>query len=91
MRGFGGMLSIEVRGTGRDAMRFSESLKVASLAASLGGVETLVSQPFNITHTQMSPEERAKTGIPDNLVRISVGIEDEEDLISDFGRALAAI
>jgi cystathionine gamma-lyase len=91
MRGFGGMLSFEVKGTTRDAMRFTESLKVATLAASLGGVETLVSQPYNMTHTQMSAKEREATGIPETLVRVSVGIEDQEDLIGDFRRALAAV
>jgi cystathionine gamma-lyase len=91
MKGFGGMLSFEIRGSTRDAMKFTESLKVASLAASLGGVETLVSQPFNMTHTQMSAKERAEIGIPEKLVRVSVGIEDEEDLVSDFKRALAAV
>jgi len=91
MRGYGGMLSFEVKGGVKDAMKFTESLKVASLAASLGGVETLVSQPFNMTHTQMSPKERARTGILDTLVRVSVGIEDAEDLVSDFGQALAAV
>ena len=89
MRGFGGMLSFEIKGVMKDAMKFTESLKVASLAASLGGVETLVSQPANMTHTQMSAKERAKTGIPDSLVRVSVGIEDVEDLIRDFEQALA--
>jgi cystathionine beta-lyase/cystathionine gamma-synthase len=89
MSGFGGMLSFEVKGGMKEAMRFTESLKVATLAASLGGVETLVSQPANMTHTQMTPKERAMAGIPDNLVRVSVGIEDSDDLISDFGRALA--
>jgi cystathionine beta-lyase/cystathionine gamma-synthase len=91
MRGFGGMMSFEVKGTMKSAMKFTESLKIASLAASLGGVGTLVSQPTNMTHTQMSAAQRAKTGIPDTLVRVSVGIEDSEDLISDFGRALAAV
>jgi cystathionine beta-lyase/cystathionine gamma-synthase len=91
MKGFGGMLSFEIKGSTRDAMKFTESLKVASLAASLGGVETLVSQPYNMTHTQMSAKERAKTGIPETLVRVSVGIEDEEDLVTDFKRALAAV
>ncbi|MDG6989289.1 MAG: PLP-dependent transferase [Nitrososphaerota archaeon] len=90
MRGFGGMLSFVIKGTTRDAMRFTESVKVATLAASLGGVETLVSQPYNMTHTQMSAKERAKTGIPDTLVRVSVGIEDLDDLIGDFRQALAA-
>jgi cystathionine beta-lyase/cystathionine gamma-synthase len=91
MKGFGGMLSFEVKGSVRDTMKFTESLKVASLAASLGGVETLVSQPSKMTHTQMSAKERARTGIPDTLVRVSVGIEDEEDLVSDFEQALASI
>jgi cystathionine gamma-lyase len=91
MRGFGGMLSFEMKGTTRDAMKFTESLKVATLAASLGGVETLVSQPYNMTHTQLSAEERALTGIPETLVRVSVGIEDSDDLVEDFRRALAAV
>ena len=91
MKGFGGMLSFEIKGTTRDAMKFTESLKVATLAASLGGVETLVSQPYNMTHTQMSAKERALTGIPETLVRVSVGIEDAEDLVEDFKRALAAL
>jgi cystathionine beta-lyase/cystathionine gamma-synthase len=91
MKGFGGMLSFELKGTNRDAMKFTETLKVASLAASLGGVETLVSQPYNMTHTQMTAEEREKTGIPETLVRVSVGIEDSEDLVEDFGRALVAV
>ena len=91
MKGFGGMLSFELKGTTRDAMKFTESVKVATLAASLGGVETLVSQPYNMTHTQMSAKERASTGIPETLVRVSVGIEDVDDLIEDFRHALAAV
>jgi cystathionine beta-lyase/cystathionine gamma-synthase len=91
MKGFGGMLSFEVKGTTKDAMRFTESLKVATLAASLGGVETLVSSPFNMTHTQMSARERAETGIPETLVRVSTGIEDPEDLLADFKKALSAV
>jgi cystathionine gamma-lyase len=91
MKGFGGMLSFEIRGTTKDAMRFTESVKVATLAASLGGVETLVSQPYNMTHTQMTAKERAETGIPETLVRVSVGIEDEADLVDDFRRALSAV
>ena len=91
MKGFGGMLSFVVRGTTKAAMRFTESLKVASLAASLGGVETLVSQPYNMTHTQMTAKERAETGLPETLVRVSVGIEDTDDLVADFRQALAAV
>ena len=91
MKGFGGMLSFVVKGTTKDAMKFTESLKVGTLAASLGGVNTLVSQPFNMTHTQMSAKERAETGLPETLVRVSAGIEDTEDLVSDFKQALAAV
>ena len=91
MKGYGGMLSFEIEGSTHDAMKFTESLKVASLAASLGGVGTLVSQPYNMTHTQMSAKERAETGIPETLVRVSVGIEDAEDLVADFRRALAVL
>ena len=91
MRGFGGMLSFEVKGSMKDAMHFTETVKIATLAASLGALETLVCQPTLMTHTQMTAKERIATGIPDNLVRVSVGIEDVEDLISDFGQALAQI
>ncbi len=91
MKGFGGMLSFEIKGGTKDAMKFTESCKIATLAASLGGVETLVSQPYNMTHTQMSAKERAATGIPETLVRVSVGIEDAEDLVADFKQALAAV
>jgi len=91
MKGFGGMLSFEIKGTTRDAMRFTESVKVATLAASLGGVETLVSQPYNMTHAGMSAEEREESDIPETLIRVSLGIEDEEDLVDDFRRALSAV
>ena len=91
MKGFGGMLSFVVKGTTKDAMRFTESLKVASLAASLGGVETLVSQPYNMTHTQMTAKEREEMGFPETLVRVSVGIEDADDLVADFKQALASV
>src|SRR5438445_2091311 len=91
MDGYGGVLSFEIRGSMKDAMKFTESLKVAILAASLGGVETLVAQPAILTHTQLSAEEREKIGISETLVRVSVGIEDAEDLIEDFAQALARI
>jgi len=91
MKGFGGMMSFELKGTLADAMKLTESLKVGRLAASLGGVATLVSQPAAMTHTQLSPDERARTGIPDTLIRLSVGIEDIEDLINDFEQALASV
>ncbi|MBI3840351.1 MAG: aminotransferase class I/II-fold pyridoxal phosphate-dependent enzyme [Thaumarchaeota archaeon] len=88
MKGFGGMMSFELKGTIEDARRLTEKLKVVMLAASLGGVESLVSQPSTMTHTQLTKEERARTGISETLVRFSVGIEDKEDLVEDFRQAL---
>jgi cystathionine beta-lyase/cystathionine gamma-synthase len=90
MKGYGGMMSFELKGSLEDAMRLTERLNVGFLAASLGGVETLISQPAVMTHHQMTPKERAETGIPDTLIRLSVGIEDSEDLVSDFAQALEA-
>ncbi len=91
MSGFGGMMSFELKGSLRDAMRLTERLKVGFLAPSLGGVETLVSQPAVLSHHQLTPAQRAKTGIPETLIRLSVGVEDKEDLVSDFERALASV
>ncbi|MDA4128380.1 MAG: aminotransferase class I/II-fold pyridoxal phosphate-dependent enzyme [Thaumarchaeota archaeon] len=91
MKGFGGMLSFEINGTKRQAMRLTESLRTATLAGSLGGVETLVAQPATLSHAQMSPEDRLRTGISDSLIRVSVGIEDVEDLIRDFEQGLSKI
>ncbi|QQG49565.1 MAG: aminotransferase class I/II-fold pyridoxal phosphate-dependent enzyme [archaeon] len=88
MKGYGGMMSFELKGTQKDAERLTERLKVVLLAASLGGVESLVSQPSIMTHTQMTKEERSGTGIPETLIRLSVGIEDKEDLVEDFRQAL---
>jgi cystathionine beta-lyase/cystathionine gamma-synthase len=89
MSGFGGMLSFEVKGGFDAASMFASSLRVATLAPSLGGVETLVTQPATTSHYWLSPAERAKAGISDGLVRVSVGLEDVEDLIEDFRTALA--
>lgn len=91
MSGFGGMLSFEVKGGFNGASGFASSLRVAALAPSLGGVETLVTLPVTTSHYWLSPAERAKAGISDALVRVSVGLEDVEDLIQDFEAALAGI
>jgi len=91
MAGYGGMMSFELKGTLQSAMRFTERLKIAFLAPSLGGVATLITQPAAVTHHQLTSEQRAKIGIPDTLIRLSVGIEDKEDLISDFGQALETV
>jgi len=91
MTGYGGMMSFELKGSLEDARRLTERLKIGFLAASLGGVETLVSQPAIMTHHQLTQAEREMTGIPETLIRLSVGIEDKEDLISDFEQALASL
>ena len=89
MAGFGGMLSIELAGGGTAADAFAAGLELALLAPSLGGVETLVSQPRHTSHIHFSEAMRVGLGIPDGFVRISVGLEDVEDLKADFGGALA--
>ncbi|HEX2079069.1 MAG TPA: PLP-dependent aspartate aminotransferase family protein [Longimicrobium sp.] len=89
--GFGGMLGIELRGGGPAADRFVRALRLAKLAPSLGGVETLVSEPRYTSHAGMTPEARAANGIRDGFIRISLGIEDAADLIADFDQALRAI
>jgi cystathionine beta-lyase/cystathionine gamma-synthase len=89
MRGFGGMLSFELRQPGQvDGML--ERLQLATQALSLGGVETLVTVPSRTSHRTMAPEERQRAGISDGLVRVSVGIEDIADLTHDFDQALRA-
>ncbi|GMB96187.1 cystathionine gamma-synthase [Helicobacter sp. NHP22-001] len=87
MRGFGGMLSFTLKDESR-AVAFIESLKIFALAESLGGVESLVSVPALMTHACIPKEQRLKAGVTDGLVRLSVGIEDIEDLIEDLEQAL---
>ncbi len=90
MDGFGAVLGIQLAGGGVAADAFCKALKVAMVAPSLGGVETLVSQPRFTSHRGMSPKEMKGAGIPDGYVRISVGLEDPEDLQQDFQGALEA-
>ncbi len=89
MYGFGGMLTIEVKGDGAAATRVAEKLKVFALAPSLGGVESLVTQPCTTTHHGLSGEERARRDISDGMLRLSVGLENPADLIDDLAQALA--
>ncbi|MGH9848005.1 MAG: trans-sulfuration enzyme family protein, partial [Blastocatellia bacterium] len=88
MCGFTGMLSVELRGGYSAADQLISSLKLATRAASLGGFETLVVHPASMWSLQLSAEQRQATGINDGLVRISVGLEDEIDLLRDFDQAL---
>ncbi|MFL5577386.1 MAG: trans-sulfuration enzyme family protein [Gemmatimonadaceae bacterium] len=86
--GFGAMLAIELAGGGKAADRFLRRLRLITHAPSLGGVDSLVSEPRYTSHAHMSPEERAAIGIPDGFVRMSVGIEDADDIIADLEQAL---
>src|SRR5690606_4745903 len=88
MSGFGGMISVRIRGGNEEARTFMKSLKLFTLAESLGGVESLVELPAVMTHASIEPEVRRALGITDNLVRLSVGIEDTEDLRQDIAQAL---
>jgi cystathionine gamma-lyase/cystathionine beta-lyase/cystathionine gamma-lyase/homocysteine desulfhydrase len=90
MSGFGGMLAFET-GSLENARTVLKTVRLCSLAESLGGVETLISHPATMTHAIVPPEERQRLGITDGLVRVSVGIEDVEDIINDLDQALAKI
>lgn len=90
MRGFGGMVSCVLRGDAERAFAFAESTKLFSLAESLGGVESLISIPARMTHGSIPKAERERRGVTDGLLRLSVGIEDSEDLIEDLRSALDA-
>ena len=90
MLGFGGVVSFEIDGTLEDTSRFIDALQIPLIAASLGGVETLVEQPSLMSYYELSTEERLAVGIKDNLVRLSLGIEDADDLIADLAQALEA-
>jgi cystathionine gamma-synthase len=87
MTGFGGMVTFEINAPPRMASDFIENLKIFNLAPSLGGVESLVSQPANTSHHDLTMEERMACGISDGMIRLSVGIEDEADLIDDLDQA----
>jgi cystathionine gamma-synthase len=88
MSGFGGVVSFQVRGSLETASKFIDALRIPYIAPSLGGTESLVEQPTIVSYWDQSPEERAKLGIADNLVRYACGIEDVEDLIADVDQAL---
>jgi methionine-gamma-lyase len=91
MSGWGGMLSFVVRGGVEAGRILMNSLKLCSLAVSLGSVDTLVEHPASMTHAVMPKEMRERMGISDGLVRVSVGIEDREDILADFAQGLAKI
>lgn len=90
MDGFGGVLSFDLAGGMDEVRRFLGRLRLAHRAASLGSVGTLIGPPAVTSHVELSPEDRARLGIPETLIRCSVGIENLADLVDDFGRALAS-
>ncbi len=90
MSGFGGMVSFTLKGPEQRAIDFANRMKVFSLAESLGGVESLISHPARMTHGYIPKEERERRGVTDGLLRLSVGIEDIDDLLEDLRDALAA-
>ena len=90
MRGFGGMISITLKGADlQETFRISSQFKVFTLAESLGGVESLINHPATMTHGSIPKEEREKVGVTDNLLRLSVGVEDIDDLLADLEQALS--
>ena len=91
MSGFGGMLSIYIKGGIAESRKFLEEVELFALAESLGGVESLIEHPAIMTHASVPVEERNKLGIADNFVRLSVGVEDVDDLKADLSRALDQI
>jgi cystathionine gamma-synthase/cystathionine gamma-lyase/cystathionine beta-lyase len=91
LSGFGGMLSFRPRGGEAAAVRLLERLELPCVAPSLGGVDSLVTRPAATSHAGMAPEARRRAGIGEDLIRVSCGVEDPEDLIEDFGRALDAL
>lgn len=90
MRDFGGMISFSLKGNKQEeAFKLASSMKVFTLAESLGGVESLINHPATMTHASIPKAEREKAGVVDSLLRLSVGIEDIDDLLEDLKQALA--
>jgi len=90
-KGFGGMVSFEIKGGEKEAVQFLESLELFTLAESLGGVESLIEHPALMTHASITKQEREEAGIKDSLIRVSIGVEDKDDLIRDLEQAFNQI
>jgi len=91
MSGFGGMISFELEGKIETAISFLEHLRLISIAESLGAVESLIEHPASMTHASVPKEEREKIGLSDTLIRLSVGIENVEDIIADISQAIESV
>jgi methionine-gamma-lyase len=85
--GNGGVISFDVRGGEKEAFKWLNSLELFHIAVSLGGTESLAQHPAAMTHSDVSPEDRAHQGIGDNMIRLSIGVEHPEDLIADLEQA----
>jgi cystathionine beta-lyase/cystathionine gamma-synthase len=88
LAGTGSLVSFEVRGGEAEAFALLDRLRVFNLAVSLGGIESLAEHPGTMTHSDMTPEQRHAAGISDSMIRLSVGLEDAQDLVEDLRRAL---
>ena len=91
MRGFGGIISVDLQTDLKGTLNFLENIEIFTLAESLGGVESLIEHPAIMTHASIDKNIREELGISDSLIRLSVGIEDSEDLISALNNALKLI
>ena len=91
MKDFGGMVSFEVKGGKEAGMRFVNALELCTIAVSLGDAETLIEHPASMTHSTYSSEDLKAAGIPEGLVRLSLGLENTEDIIADLEQAFAKI
>ena len=91
MSGFGGMVSFDIAGGLEAGRKVMDSIKIFTLAVSLGCVDSLIQHPASMTHACVAPEKRKKAGINDGLIRVSAGIEDTEDLIDALDKALANV
>ena len=89
MKGSGSMISFGLKGGFVAAKKLLDNVKLALLAVSLGGVETLIQHPASMTHSKVSAEDKEKAGITDDLIRMAIGIEDVEDIIADLDKALS--
>ncbi len=86
----GAMISFDIKGGGKEAFRFLDNLKLIKLAVSLGGTESLAEHPQTMTHADVSPEDKEMMNITEKLIRLSIGVENYEDLIADVKQALEA-
>ena len=91
MKAAGGVIAFEIKGSLAQGAQFIDSMKLCTLAVSLGDAETLIQHPASMTHSPYTPEERAAAGISDGLIRLSVGLEDVNDIIDDLNQAFTLI